>query len=71
MIIALDFATRRVIESTKEDAKIRERLLKDSVEHLKRVQEIYTNIQRESELRGTFQQSINQVKIIIFSVFMG
>ncbi|KAJ8964919.1 hypothetical protein NQ314_004526 [Rhamnusium bicolor] len=36
MVIALDFATRRVIESTEEDAKIRERLLQDSVEHLKK-----------------------------------
>lgn len=61
MVIALDFATRRVIETTKEDAKIRERLLADSVEHLKKVEEIYKNIQRESEKSDRFQQSINQV----------
>lgn len=61
MIIALDFATRRVIETTKEDAKIRERLLADSVEHLKKVEEIYKNIQRESEKSDRFHQSINQV----------
>lgn len=62
MIIALDFATRKVIQTTKEDAKIRQRLLHDSVEHLKKVEEIYKNIQRQSEQRGSFQQSINQVK---------
>lgn len=64
MIIALDFATRRVIESTKEDAKIRERLLADSVEHLKKVEEIYKDIQRKSEQRESFHQSVNQVIVI-------
>lgn len=68
MIIALDFATRRVIETTTEDAKIRERLLQDSVEHLKKVQEIYKNIQRQSEQKTNFQQSINQVRFYLGKV---
>ncbi|CAH1108679.1 unnamed protein product [Psylliodes chrysocephalus] len=50
MVVALDFATRRVIESTQEDGEIRRRLLKDSVEHLKRVEEMYKEIQQRSEM---------------------
>nr|XP_023018636.1 activating signal cointegrator 1 [Leptinotarsa decemlineata] len=57
MVIALDFATRRVIQSTQEDAKIRERLLQDSVEHLKKVEEIYKNIQKNSQY--TYERNRN------------
>ncbi|XP_018568007.1 activating signal cointegrator 1 [Anoplophora glabripennis] len=49
MVVALDFAARRVIESSQEDAKIRERLLQESVEHLKKVEKVYKNIQKHSE----------------------
>lgn len=63
MVIALDFATRTVIQSTKEDAKIKERLLQDSIEHLKKVGEIYKNIQRGSEQRDSVHYSINQVNM--------
>lgn len=37
MVIALDFASRRVVETTQEDEKIRRRLLEDSLEHLKKL----------------------------------
>ncbi|KAG5879979.1 hypothetical protein JTB14_030476 [Gonioctena quinquepunctata] len=59
MVIALDFATRRVIHSTQEDAKIRERLLEDSVEHLKKVEEIYKNLQKQSQ--RSYERSRNNV----------
>ncbi|CAH1958711.1 unnamed protein product [Acanthoscelides obtectus] len=49
MVVALDFATRRVIESSEEDVKIKERLLQESVEHLQRVQQTYKQLQRQSE----------------------
>ncbi|CAG9821491.1 unnamed protein product [Phaedon cochleariae] len=60
MIIALDFASRKVIEGTQEDARIRERLLQDSVEHLKKVEEAYKNIQKRSEQSYQRNQNINE-----------
>ncbi|VEN61461.1 unnamed protein product, partial [Callosobruchus maculatus] len=49
MVVALDFATRRVIETSEEDVKIKERLLQESVQHLRRVEETYKQLQRQSE----------------------
>ncbi|XP_056636223.1 activating signal cointegrator 1 [Diorhabda sublineata] len=49
MVIALDFASRKVVESSEEDEKIRQRLLKDSIEHLKKVEQLYKDIQKSSE----------------------
>nr|CAH7715530.1 unnamed protein product [Callosobruchus chinensis] len=47
MVVALDFATRKVIESSEEDVKIKERLLQESVQHLRRVEETYRQLQRQ------------------------
>ncbi|ENN73081.1 hypothetical protein YQE_10285, partial [Dendroctonus ponderosae] len=41
MVVALDFASRRVIESTQEDMKLKQLLLEDSIQHLKRVEEVH------------------------------
>ncbi|XP_028137545.1 activating signal cointegrator 1 [Diabrotica virgifera virgifera] len=56
MIVALDFASRKVIEGTKEDEKIRKRLLKESIEHLKKVEQMYKDIQKHSET--SYQRNI-------------
>ncbi|CAG9839438.1 unnamed protein product [Diabrotica balteata] len=56
MIVALDFASRKVIEGTKEDEKIRKRLLKESIEHLKKVEQMYKDIQKNSET--SYQRNI-------------
>ncbi|KAH0998444.1 activating signal cointegrator 1 isoform X1 [Dendroctonus ponderosae] len=49
MVVALDFASRRVIESTQEDMKLKQLLLEDSIQHLKRVEEVYRNIQKRDQ----------------------
>lgn len=49
MVVALDFASRKVIESTQGDLKLKQMLLEDSIKHLKRVEEVYRNIQRQSQ----------------------
>ncbi|KAJ8924475.1 hypothetical protein NQ315_007272 [Exocentrus adspersus] len=59
MVIALDFATRRVIESTEEDVKIRAKLLEESVEHLKKVEKMYKSIQKHSEQINKDRRSKN------------
>jgi len=51
MVVALDFASRKVIESTQEDMKLRQMLLQDSIEHLKKVEEVYKGLQKQSEHR--------------------
>lgn len=65
MVIALDFATRRVIESTQEDQKIRQRLLADSVEHLKKVEDMYKHIQELSQAVTTHK--LNDVKNLFYN----
>lgn len=52
MIVALDFASRKVIESTQEDVRLRKMLLEDSIEHLKRVEKLYGNIQKLNQSMG-------------------
>ncbi|XP_066154680.1 activating signal cointegrator 1 [Euwallacea fornicatus] len=49
MVVALDFASRKVIESTRGDLQLKQMLLEDSIQHLKKVEEIYKNIQRQSQ----------------------
>lgn len=49
MVVALDFASRRVIESTQEDMKLKQLLLEDSIQHLKRVEEVYKSIQKRDQ----------------------
>lgn len=49
MVVALDFASRKVIESTQGDLKLKQMLLEDSIKHLKRVEEVYRNIQKQSQ----------------------
>lgn len=66
MVVALDFATRRVIESSQEDAKIRERLLEESVEHLRKVEKVYKNIQKHSEQVNKEQRSKVQPNSLSF-----
>ncbi|KAF7284000.1 hypothetical protein GWI33_022817 [Rhynchophorus ferrugineus] len=46
IVVALDFASRKVIESTDEDVRLRRMLLEDSIEHLKRVETLYSNIKK-------------------------
>ncbi|CAG9857807.1 unnamed protein product [Phyllotreta striolata] len=50
LVVALDFATRKVIESTKEDERIRQKLLEDSMKHLDKVKRMYQEIQKNSEV---------------------
>ncbi|XP_019866589.1 activating signal cointegrator 1 [Aethina tumida] len=54
MVIALDFATRKVIEGSEEDNKIRERLLKESIEHMKKADTVYKNLQQVSQLTTNY-----------------
>ncbi|XP_044266046.1 activating signal cointegrator 1 [Tribolium madens] len=50
MVVALDFATRRVIESTTEDVRIKEKLHEDIKKHLANVEKLYRKLQKESEV---------------------
>lgn len=50
MVVALDFATRRVIESTAEDVRIKEKLHEDIKKHLLNVEKLYKKLQKESEI---------------------
>ncbi|XP_050295164.1 activating signal cointegrator 1 [Anthonomus grandis grandis] len=59
MVVALDFASRKVIESTQEDAKLRKLLLEDSIEHLKRVEEVYKKLQNQNS--GNLLKKHNKV----------
>lgn len=67
IIVALDFASRKVIESTNEDVRLKRMLLEDSIEHLKRVETIYKNIQKQSQ-RSNLSQKNNVSMIIILSI---
>lgn len=67
MVIALDFASRRVIETSQEDARLRQKLLEESIEHLKRAEATYKNIQKQAERSTT--KSLSQVFISIFIFF--
>ncbi|CAH0552081.1 unnamed protein product [Brassicogethes aeneus] len=61
MVIALDFATRKVIEGSQEDAKIRERLLKQSMDHMEKVDKVYKALQEVSE--STTHHKIKKSKV--------
>lgn len=50
MVVALDFATRKVIESTEEDVKIKEKLHEDIKKHLVNVEKLYKQLQKQSEM---------------------
>ncbi|EFA06844.2 Activating signal cointegrator 1-like Protein [Tribolium castaneum] len=50
LVVALDFATRRVIESTAEDVRIKEKLHEDIKKHLANVEKLYRKLQKESEV---------------------
>lgn len=52
MVVALDFASRKVIESTQGDMKLKQMLLEDSMKHLKRVEELYTHLQIQNRHGG-------------------
>ncbi|KAL1512726.1 hypothetical protein ABEB36_002267 [Hypothenemus hampei] len=49
MIVALDFASRKVIETTQGDMKLKQMLLEDSMKHLEKVKEVYKKIQRQGQ----------------------
>ncbi|KAK9880543.1 hypothetical protein WA026_011780 [Henosepilachna vigintioctopunctata] len=51
MVVALDFATRKVIESTEEDEKLRKKILDDCKKHLKNVEQLFRNLQKASEFK--------------------
>jgi signal transduction histidine kinase len=52
MVVALDFATRRVIESTEEDVRIKEKLHDDIKKHLVNVEKLYRKLQKQSEVQA-------------------
>lgn len=66
MVIALDFATRKVIEGSEEDNKIRERLLKESIEHMKKADTVYKNLQQVSQLTTNYnlRKSVRYIRYI-------
>ncbi|XP_060531252.1 activating signal cointegrator 1 isoform X2 [Cylas formicarius] len=65
MVIALDLASRKVIESSEEDVKIRKMLLQDSIEHLKKVENLYKNIERRSQFKGVMSRSHNALDDLV------
>ena len=52
MVVALDFASRRVIESTEEDVRIKEKLHEDIKKHLVNVEKLYRKLQKQSEIES-------------------
>lgn len=53
LVVALDFATRKVIESSAEDMKIKTKLHNDIKKHLENVDSMYKKLQKQSKLTNS------------------
>ncbi|XP_044746061.1 activating signal cointegrator 1 [Coccinella septempunctata] len=65
MVIALDFATRRVIESTEEDERLRKKMLEDCKKHLKNVEQLFKNLQKSSEYKPVANLHEEMVNLLL------
>jgi hypothetical protein len=65
MVVALDFATRRVIESTEEDVRIKEKLHDDIKKHLVNVEKLYRKLQKQSEVQAVPSDNNDLVELLV------
>ncbi|RZC41582.1 activating signal cointegrator 1 [Asbolus verrucosus] len=65
MVVALDFATRRVIESTEEDVKIKKKLHDDIKKHLVNVEKLYRKLQKQSEINAVPSDNNDLVELLV------
>ncbi|XP_063921558.1 activating signal cointegrator 1-like [Zophobas morio] len=65
MVVALDFASRRVIESTEEDVRIKEKLHEDIKKHLVNVEKLYRKLQKQSEIESVPSNNNDLVELLI------
>lgn len=65
MVIAIDFATRRVIESTEEDERLRKKMLEDCKKHLKNVEQLFKNLQKSSEYKPVANLHEEMINILL------
>lgn len=65
LVVALDFATRRVIESSAEDAKIKERLHEDIKKHLTNVDKLYKKLQKQAEVKEVSSDNNDLIELLV------
>ncbi|KAL3287011.1 hypothetical protein HHI36_001497 [Cryptolaemus montrouzieri] len=65
MTVALDLASRRIIESTEEDERLRKKILEDCKKHLKNVEQLFRNLQKTSEFKPVANVYDEMVDLLI------